>query len=773
MKNKLLKLFITASISTVVFIGVREIAHACAYADFGYTTEGYSLFPQNMIGSSSLAPFLFEPSQPYFSGLLNADTLNPWTSNEAEWASFLGKQVSEKEVIQLVYKTKLANMIAFKMAVMHRTPLGNDTLKKNGAAMVINGNNDVEVADYLVFAKEVEPLATAGQSNWETSPAKDSIRMLELSLAAEAQARKTKRPFLKCRYVYQAARLAHYCSHYTRCLDLCKEFRSVAQRDSYIDRSMQALEAGAMKHLGDYAGARYHFAMQFDKYYKDNYDFYYSNFAYSTPLKWSYDHTDGFLLPPLTHSFPDSSSGYQLCKNKHEQTVMFFLDAYGGNSPELEAIKKIYALEPGSEYLDVLLIRTFCEIEAGGFFHKRKLTIRELMEYKYGGEPLVPFRQFVDYALKKGNLKRPYLWQYALGHLAFMQKDFASARISFALAAKQAPAEVPVKQQAQIMEILMEVELASTIDGAFETKETSKLDFMKSVCKQDDRERYLYLRLAQRYEEQGDSVKALCCYAQTFSAVDLTQNAESHPLGKIIDWLGNPNKTPFELYLQSRFNYSPAKVNEIQGTVYLRAHHLQEAANCFEKAGALDTLPADPFLDRMIDCHDCDFIAKKETNYTKLTLVKRLMALEKKSNDGGEGRAIAAYQAGNAYYNMSFYGNSWMSQAYFRSDYDTVDQFLDCSVARYFYEKARKLSDDREFQARCVYMEAKCEQNAYYQMGKILFEESFDERNKRKPALAKGYYKSYELLSGSYADTKFYQEAIKECSYFRGYVNSK
>ncbi len=770
MKSKILKRCFAVLISVFLFFTVREISKACAEMDFGYTTNGYSLFPQELIGTSSLSPFLFEPSQPYFKGLLNGDTLNPWSSNTQEWAEFLGKPVSEQDASALVYKSNLHTILELKNAIENHRGFLNDTLKRNSGANVLLAKSDMETASYLLYAKQVEPLAMAGKGDWDSNPAKDSMAMLQMSMMAEGMIKKVKRPFLSARYAFQAARMAHYCGQYQRCLGLCKTYASLPVKDSYIDRGMQSLQAGAMKHLGDYADARYHFAMMFDRYYKENYDFYYSNFAYSTPMKWSYDHGSGYTLPPLAHAFPDSSSGYQFCKNSHEKTVMYFLDAYGGNSPEVETMKKIFALDPGSEYLDVLLIRSFSEIEANGFFHKRKMSPKDLKEYKYDGEPLAPFRKFITDVLHKGGLKRPYLWDYALGHLAYMQKDYAAAKASFAEAVRLSPANVPTKEQADIMEILMEVELAPRIDAAFESNELKQIKFLSPVCKKDDRERYLFLRLAQRYDQQGDSVKAICCYSQTVTAVDLTDKAETHPLVKLLDWLNKPDKSEFEEYLETRSGLTIGEVNEVLGTVYIRANRLSEASSCFSKAGKLEPLPADPFLARMNDCHDCDYSEKKGTVYTKLTLVQHLMDLEKQSNSEGPAQAQAAFEAGNAYYNMSYFGNTWMSQAYFRSSWDSTDQYLDCSTARYFYAKARKLSDDREFQAKCSFMEAKCEQNAYYQAAKV-WNDTYYVSHKGYSQV--NFYTSFAMLKRNYADTKFYQEVIHECSYFRIYLGGK
>jgi hypothetical protein len=404
-------------------------------------------------------------------------------------------------------------------------------------------------------------------------------------------------------------------------------------------------------------------------------------------------------------------------------------------------------------------------MEKGGYFPKYM--------YEYPAHPAdrVPdgvrdpkaFRDFVLVGISKTKLKRKYLWEYVAGHLSYMMRDYSAAHRYFQISLADAPPGVSMAKQAKAMEILMDVELAKQLDSDFETGELPNLKWMKENYPKDDHLTFLFWRMSRRYEAQGDTIRSVLCRSQSAAGIDLIAKAESHPLEKLIDWMSKPGKSPFEEQLVNGFKYSLEQLHEIQGTVFLRQHRLSEAIAQFRLAGTMTTLPANPFEIHIKDCHDCDFAEKNDIPFTKLTFIQRMMELEALSNESGSEQANSAFEAANGYYNMSYYGNSWMTMAYTRSGYDSTDQFFDCSVAQYFYEKARKLSADPEFQAKCVFMASKCEHNSYQRLWGVFG--NTDEKSLQGP-------RSYDkLLKEQYANTKYYSEVIKECSYFRYYVN--
>jgi hypothetical protein len=87
-------------------------------------------------------------------------------------------------------------------------------------------------------------------------------------------------------------------------------------------------------------------------------------------------------------------------------------------------------------------------------------------------------------------------------------------------------------------------------------------------------------------------------------------------------------------------------------------------------------------------------------------------------------------------------------------DQDSINlaPYLDCREAAKYYKLAESFSKDKEFKAKCIWMQAKCEHNLWLETGK-----------------SEGNFQAginYKLLKEKYNRTTYYKEIIKECGYF-------
>jgi hypothetical protein len=89
-----------------------------------------------------------------------------------------------------------------------------------------------------------------------------------------------------------------------------------------------------------------------------------------------------------------------------------------------------------------------------------------------------------------------------------------------------------------------------------------------------------------------------------------------------------------------------------------------------------------------------------------------------------------------------------------------IFHYHDCREAELNYLKAATLNTKREFQAKCMWMAAKCEHN-------IWLETEYDEETTGD--FIAGKY--FNLLREKFSDTKYYSEIIYECGYFCQYNN--
>jgi hypothetical protein len=171
---------------------------------------------------------------------------------------------------------------------------------------------------------------------------------------------------------------------------------------------------------------------------------------------------------------------------------------------------------------------------------------------------------------------------------------------------------------------------------------------------------------------------------------------------------------------------------DLQGTIAFRQDDLKKALSYFKK------LPADYWQTTYSFSHYLnknpfvtDFVweeneEEKEENCNKVRIIENLIALKAKAERRND---AATYQAlGNAYYNFTYWGNSWMMFSYgnymdelennetgywtysFYPNSDTYfNTYYGCDKAKSFYEKAFDVAKDGgDEQAKADLMLAYC-----------------------------------------------------------------
>nr|MBP6687553.1 hypothetical protein [Lacibacter sp.] len=140
------------------------------------------------------------------------------------------------------------------------------------------------------------------------------------------------------------------------------------------------------------------------------------------------------------------------------------------------------------------------------------------------------------------------------------------------------------------------------------------------------------------------------------------------------------------------------------------------------------------------------------------------------------------YQMANGLYQSSYWGNSWMLQEYSWSGNDGLTattgketwkkEYYAVFAAEQYYLKAKELTADKNFQARCLFMAAKCSQKQTIVPSYEAFP-NYDEFEKANMLFAKSIQqnKYFPELIRNYKQTKTYQEVFNSCVYLKDYVN--
>ena len=304
-------------------------------------------------------------------------------------------------------------------------------------------------------------------------------------------------------------------------------------------------------------------------------------------------------------------------------------------------------------------------------------------------------------------------------------------------------------------------------------------------------------------------------------------NLRSAQLEKIVKWQNFPGKSGYLTLLMAKFNEPQVKkfmrwdksyhveriaekseketlaaTYDLLGTVYLREHNYKAAVKAFNRIGIArldsstndaynDSLSkhykqyADPFVDKLRD-YPHNYSLKKTEGYNKLDYAKSMARLEQQIKANPKSAAKSYYKMACGLYNTSYYGNAWLYTAYSSASDDKYrtkpfyydSDYLHNRTAENYFLKARGLSKDAEFKARCTFMAAKCRQTQITvpasweeRLGDLKYDIKFDgnDRGYRK-ALRNNHY--FRDLRDNYSKTEFYKIAVSDCSYFRDFLTT-
>jgi hypothetical protein len=242
------------------------------------------------------------------------------------------------------------------------------------------------------------------------------------------------------------------------------------------------------------------------------------------------------------------------------------------------------------------------------------------------------------------------------------------------------------------------------------------------------------------------------------------------------NFLLKKDKTAYEQICEKLYAFKAEDIFEYQAIQQVFAHDLTAAMTLLVRAGdkAHYKLMGNPFNGKIHDCHDCDHAAYKGNAYTKMSLLQKMKAMQDMVNKG-EDVYNNALLLGNAYYNITHYGNARLfyesailgtgHYSPFAIDSAFKKMLTSMQWASAYYNKALAAATTNEQRARCTYLLAKCERNEWY--NKYVYTKS--EYSYNSDMLNLKAMTQFKALQ-QYKDTKLYGEVIAECGYFKQYT---
>lgn len=735
-----------------------------------------NFYNPNIPSQPGFEPFYYTALSPFFGSETPEETLNM-----AEWKDFFGGKVPEKDIREFIYTYTRPAMTALYMHIEKGSPLQlPDSFKNNALTKYFIQSADKETLGYLMFAKQCEPHA-AGPEGWDEVK-RDSLTMIRLSRNGVQLFKACKNPHLRERFAFQSIRLAHYCNAYEQALEYYDSLKTPAGSTSLIHYKIEGLRAGALRRTGKPAQSAYLFSRVFENAPSQR-EMAYRNVHYT-------DAPEDAVVP--------------FCKNNREKATVAAIYALHTTEINTDGLRKVYALDPQSPMLDVLLSREMNKLEEDYFTTMLERDAGRQMSY-YGAEnqsdhsAVLAVQQLLDELAGGGKVKEPALWQISSAYISNALKDYAGARKRLEAASKNnlRPA---LKDQLEVVKLLVTINEQPVIDAAFENKLLESLRWLDTKVtgtitnpfqlSANEVDTYYFKRMyrnlldlvvSARYAKQNNFArKALVLakrdkvlpYAYSYYSVSapdyMRDSLQSQHLLALYNGHQSKKKTPFEQYLYEQLAMSNKEIGEMIAVNYVRIHQFQDAVEWFKRSTS-SRYATLAFTPQLTDYGYDDADSTHENRISQQQFAERMLELEKQMKKKPDAKVYFEYATG--LFSISYYGHAYQFSAGYRPSTDWYSQeddqtpfrkqYFGCYRAEEYYKKAADAATDKEFKAECLYMAARCAQKHLPRDGDMEW---------YRLAVMNPYFPE---LYKNFRQTQFYQERMRQCGYLRDFHYSQ
>ncbi len=645
--------------------------------------------------------------------------------NIDEWYNYFQKRYSKKEVEKWIYTHNKSKI------------------------------KDRDAEKYILFAKKQEPFVS------ENRESNDFKNVKELIEEAKKNYNETKSPFLKLRYAFLMMRLAHYHNNSSLALKLYQKYAKPLRVNSIVNEWINALRAGANRQIGNYPLAAYQFAKVFATNKTNNHIGLY-DFKITSQREWE----------ELMH----------LCKNSDEKALMYAIRGLRQNGDGISELQNIYKTSPNVIWFDMILYREYIKIEADYFHYINPKTKEKLDDYKIEEAKrkvnstklkIEALKKIIEKVLREKKRKDLFLTKITFAMLNLFEDNYKKSREILKAIKLDNLRDIRKSQVIYLKKLITLLELRK-IDSKIEEKigedyKNIAEEFKKSyeeILKKVLLKLYPKEEKIKRYLLKNDfGINLYDIDLETMQGVEeLKRNAQT-PFEKLL--VKNYGVTFKGDTISNYIGDIEYDKNYIFGVLYLREFNFKKALEYLKKSKKRVILKYNPFN---------AFISgnNRKAGKSKISLIKFVSTLIKIENilKKNPNSLMDNYLLANAYYNMSWFGNSPMTTHLYRSVYDFENSpYKSMKEAKKYYKIALKNAKEKNFKAKIIYMLSKCEENEIIVRNKLYsYGNDYGDLQHPKQIADKlkqlGYGKYFTILKKEYSNTKYYKEVLKECGVF-------
>ncbi len=758
------------------------IAIDLACADEGDPYDYYtSFFHSNLQGQKEYGSFYFTNNLFLYS---ENEPVNESEINAGEWADYLGKGVTTADVAKAMYHlSPAADSVLYSGYLSQKSNLPDSLAGNTFLKNIITSKSALK---YYRFVKNAEKVANFTYNSWDPKPI-DSVALRAQGVVAFNAGLQEKDKFIQLRYYYQAQRLLHYGHSYSQASVVYNKYIAASPSQSRVKGWALALKAGEERKLGNELHSAYLFSKIFALYPERRVQAYH-NFMYMSVK-------------------PDQVLA--LATNNDERATIYAIAGFSDPTLNIEPLKHIYQISPGSPVVGVLLIREINKLEeyyltgklhTPGFNNTPGAYPNTQTKELQAVNDINQLKDFCKQLAADQKYPEPQLGTLAAAYLAWMQgnTDEGSTLLKTLYGIKLSD---KLEDEKQIVQLLLS---AQTIQKYDRINEASLLPALKwlddkvaTEGKADEmhqwnedgshpfaatRRNFYQQILAPAYLKQHDTTMTALALAKGDDAWDYWENElHSDNIRTIIRLRSATSATPYVMYLANRADkHTIAGLYELLGTTYLREHQYAKAAAIFKRPDIIalkgddSYTPADPFIE-LINDYPKVYIYSKAKGYTKLQFAEAMATLQQQIKTDPANAASYYYKIATGLYNTSNYGNAWylISYNWSSTDFGRTDRYyydadyVRTTNAEEYFNLAFKYSKTPEFKAKCIFMAAKCRQKEA--VSPDYSTTNFDEMQKAYLKQLRGN-DYFTQLKADYKHTEFYKKAVGACTYLKDFM---